>query len=66
MNGSETNKATYTFEEIIDRIAHSEDNETLKLIEEVLREECLRYSLFHIKVIFEAIRIRKELNIQFK
>lgn len=65
MNGSETKNATYTFEEAIDRIAHADDKETLELIAGVLSEERKEYALFHLKLICEAIRVRREFNIQF-
>ena len=58
MNGSETDKATYTFEEAIERIRICNDKDELRILASVLEEEKREYSLYHLLIISYAVSIR--------
>lgn len=55
-----TNTATYTFTEAIERIRICTDDWELKMLCELLEEEKKLYSLFHLKLICEAIGMMRK------
>lgn len=51
---------TYSFEEIIELIRTAEDPDHACLIAELVMEEKKQYCLFHLNLIVEAVKLKKE------
>lgn len=63
MNIAQTQKATYTFNELIDRITICGDYNELQLLASVWRQELCEYSAFHTLLIKEAFRLMSQILI---
>jgi hypothetical protein len=61
MMAAQTPLATFSFAEVIDRVEAAMDLFELDLLMTVVVEEKSRYGLFHLKLIAEAFRIKREL-----
>lgn len=61
---AQTNLATYTFNEILDRIANCESEDDLRLYARLLNDEKKEYSLFHLTVLGSAIAIKQDFLIK--